>query len=296
MTQPERQTYKTNKRHRRQLPCLCALLVMLLLCTAPAPLVSAAPAQLPLKKQIAVLDRVKGGQKIRKVNGARLSKASRAQIKKAVKRIHKKGAQVGFVVMDLQSGHMISYDAKTVFFGASTIKAPYVTAVNQAQSGAWNADNVRMKKAVINSDNQAYAFLRIKYGSAPMSALCKKTHVSQSKTARIWPYYNARDLAKLWCGSYTYLKKNQTTPEKLRNALARSKRSAAHNALKETAYTKPGWMYFYMRPHRKNLHDAGIVMGESGPYVFAVMTTLDGGEMKALKELVRALNGAAGQM
>lgn len=246
-----------------------------------------AQEDLPLRSQLSCVGSAKKGASIRLYRGATLTAGQRKRLNKAIKRIRKKKANVGFVMMNLQTGKMITYNPTKVFFGASTVKGPYTIAVNRSKKGAWKRSGSLMRKAVINSNNACYLRLRQRYGNGPMISLHRLSGLSAKKAHRIWPYPCARDLAKLWCGSYSYLKKDKPLQKKLRRVFSRTKHSPINTVIRRTTYSKPGWM---LRGSVNIYNDAGIVMSANGPYVIAVMTSLYGNDHKPIRGLVRTLD------
>ena len=243
---------------------------------------------LPLKKQLAGLNKLKGGSKVRTYQGARIPAAKKKKLNKAIRRIRKKGKTCSFVVMNLQSGKMISYNAKASFFGASTVKGPYTIAVCRSDKTAWDQNSAEIRKIIIKSDNGAYTRFRSHYGNGPMKSLYRLAGRSDTSWSQTWPDTNAAGLARLWCAGYIYLKRTGTDADSLRPLFKHILRSPIDRTLKCRTYNKSGWMF--ISDGRTNLNDAGIVMSENGPYVIAVLTTLEGHDFAPANDLVRILN------
>ena len=205
----------------------------------------------------------------------------------SARRIRKKKASVGFVMMNLQTGKMITYDPMKTFFGASTVKGPYTIAVCRSDKKAWKKHGDWMRSTVIDSDNSCYLLLRRQYGNDPIVSLYKKSKVSSKNAYKIWPYPSARDLARLWCGSYSFLRKNKAMPKRLRGMFSKVRHLPINTVIKRKTYSKPGWMD---RQGINIYNDAGIVMSARGPYVIAVMTSLNGNDHGPVRELIRTLN------
>lgn len=148
-----------------------------------------AQSDLPLKTQLSRVGSAGKGACIRLYRGATLTGEQRSGLEEAIAGIRKKKADVGFVMMNLRTGKMITYNPTKTFFGASTVKGPYTIAVNRSKKGAWKKSSAWMEGSGID-------------------------------------IYN----------------------------------------------------------------DAGIVMSAGGPYVIAVMTSLDGDDHRPIRELVRTLN------
>lgn len=275
------------RRERDNLKRLTALVLMVALIMGTVPVYANETADIPLASQLTLLNQAAGGKSIRTYQGAQLTDEQINCLNASIDRIKKKKARVGFVMMNLRSGKMISYDPNATFFGASTVKGPYTIAVNRSHKKAWKKSKGLMKKAVIKSSNSAYRKLRRRYKNGCMKSLHRLSGLSVKNAKKTWPYTNPRDLAKLWCGSYTYLKSNKTTAKKLRGVFAKTKHSPINTVIAATTYSKPGWM----EGRGINIYnDAGIVMSASGPYVIAVMTSLDGDDHGPVREMVRTLH------
>ena len=271
------------------------LMAVILLSCLPVSRTAAADTQktLTLKQQVSCINQAEKGREICAYQGAALTEEQTESVRQAVQEIRDKDADVSFVMMNLRTGKMISYNPTKTYFGASTVKGPYTIAVNRYYKKAWKKSKGLMKKAVIPSNNWAYRRLRLRYGNACMRSLCRLSGVRVKLAKARYPYPCAKDLAKWWCGSYTYLKKNKKVPKKLRGYFSKVKHSPINYCIERTTYSKPGWME---GSGIDIYNDAGIVMSANGPYVMAIMTTLDGDDHPPIRNLVRVLNSVQDTM
>ncbi len=249
--------------------------------------------ELTLRTQLDYLDAVQSTNQLAALRGAVLTASQRQKVNQAIIRVLSKRAKVGFVVMNLKSGKTLAYNAGMGTFGASTIKGPYITAVCRANPANWKASSGLMTQAIVVSNNQAYAALRHRYGGAAMKSLFELSRLGYKNPNQHYPNSNPRELAKLWCGTYSYLKQNQEMAKTLRGVFAKTGHSPINRTISETTFSKPGWMD--IRPPYQ-YHDAGIVMSADGPYVIAVMTTLDGDDHATIDQLVRVLHEVQASM
>lgn len=79
---------------------------------------------------------------------------------------------VSLVMIDINSGNGVAYNADHKIYAASTVKGPYVAAINKYHPGGVDAAARHLMHAAITvSSNDAYTALRARYGANPMAAL-----------------------------------------------------------------------------------------------------------------------------
>lgn len=215
----------------------------------------------------------------------------------AIDRILGGGKSVGFVMIDVITGQGISYNADSFFYSASSIKGPYVAAINKYCPGGvtgWAADI--MYPTIGISSNEGYVALRDAFGSWPMAQLEYSVGDCAFPAARNYVDMTPRDLAKLWVSIYDYFYVNKNENSDWCSSLFTSPlNSFIHWALgnESTTYTKPGWIS--SGPGYIARNDAGIVDSPHGRYVLAVMSTAYGWD-ESLQNLVRAIDAVHTQM
>ena len=219
--------------------------------------------------------------------------ASGVRLANAVNNIRGSGSDVGFVMMDLTTGYGVACSPHDVRYSASTIKGPYVAAINHYDP--WSVDGYTgslMDGAIRYSSNEDYDSLRYMYGGGIMQNQFDYCDVHLADSGRWYPYYSAADLAKLWVGNYWYFtydtNENSAWCRDLYSEGLVGEDAIIHNALSYwyTVYTKPGW---YPGEGYDVQNDAGIVMAGDHPYVLAFMSSACM-QYGALEELVRALD------
>ena len=70
------------------------------------------------------------------------------------------GTSVAFLMMDLTTGAGVSYNADSYFESASTIKGPYIAALNIYMPWVLESWAGTMYETILNSTNETYAALR----------------------------------------------------------------------------------------------------------------------------------------
>lgn len=128
------------------------------------------------------------------------------QLLNEIRTLHDNGHQIGLMMVDLNSGEYLSYNADQNFYSASSIKAFYIAAVASSSPEAVSNDSQSMQKAVMYSDNDAYMYLHKKYHYDVMHAWCDKAQVPDDVWNVMYPDYSARDVCQLWCENYYWFK------------------------------------------------------------------------------------------
>lgn len=88
------------------------------------------------------------------------------RLTKASEGLSAKGHSLGYVLYDVTTGLTISHNATTTYYGASSIKGPYVVSAVKYElgAGAKTDESARITNTIQNSDNAAYFNLRSAYG------------------------------------------------------------------------------------------------------------------------------------
>lgn len=204
--------------------------------------------------------------------------------------------RLSFVMIDLNSGRGIAYNPGKVQYIASSIKGPYVAAVNKYRSSSVSAGvRATMGNTIRVSSNEGYASLRRRFGHGIMRKMMGYCGIGAKEMAwtRNYPYMSSRTLAKLWIGTYWYYyRETNGRSAWARNLYAHPLNSFIDRALDTPTRTKPGW---YPGGGYNVQNDAGVVLVDGHPYVLAVMSSACGQYAK-LAELVRAIDGVHADM
>lgn len=192
---------------------------------------------------------------------------------------------VGFLILDLDTGAGICYNIDQDIYAASSFKGPYsVYVCESATSGnlpSSTRDNIH--NAIAWSDNNSYYRLRNAYNGSTFTSWMEDVGVDPAKAARTFPTYNVRDLAKLWLHSYPYLTNtNDSKAQWLANELRNTEVSFLRDGIvlsgasDATVMNKGGWII-----GSKNYNaviDAGLVEDDGHHYLVSIMTALPDGE------------------
>lgn len=217
------------------------------------------------------------------------------------------GFEVGFVVFDLTTKRGLGYNADTLVFSASTVKAPFVAYIAQSlvDTGLASLDDeieedvtvsgtgimatddettydlrTVLYNTIVHSDNTGYALLCENYGGPEFETWVETAGVgAASWEGAEYPYYTPRDLAKLWLDVGAYLVGGEGSSVLCRDMLSQSSNSFIRQVLGTDSkmISKPGFEIDegMGTMNMAALNDAGIVFDETGPYLIAVMSTAD---------------------
>lgn len=222
-----------------------------------------------------------------------LNSAAGARLANAVNALRGSGYGVGFAMIDLTTGYGVASAPHDVRYSASTIKGPYVAAINHFAPGSMDGGDLGlMSNTILYSSNEDYAALRYGFGAGVMQDQLNYCNVHSIDPGSWYVYYSATDLAKLWVGNYWYFYQDTNgNSEWCRNLYTEGLtegNSVIHDALSGwyTVHTKPGW---FPGGGYDVQNDAGIVIAGDHPYVVSIMSSACGmfGE---LRELVCAID------
>lgn len=228
------------------------------------------------------------------VQGATVPAAKLADLNAAIRAIESGGHDVGFLMLDTQTGTTVSYHADRLFYSASSIKGPYVTSVVRAALGDTAQADARIDAILRYSDNDAYASLRSQYGNDPMAALVDASGAEQLPHAGItdeveaaaepqsgqsiadnfYEFVTPEQMVALWDQCRAYLESGEPGAAWLANELQTPEISSLSHVGRAwgTTWAKAGW-YPDDASGFATTVDAGVVRTETGDVVIAVMTT-----------------------
>ncbi|HAM16860.1 MAG TPA: hypothetical protein DCP91_13610 [Eggerthellaceae bacterium] len=212
-------------------------------------------------------------------NSPCIGDARLARLASAVEGIRALGADVGFAVFDERAGKTLTLNVDTMFFGASTVKAMWVTYLFQEhlERGriAWDEIAGHVEGCIAQSSNKAYTVLRSNYGSEQefgdwLARVGVRPIVS-------WDYYTPREQALVWTHMMAYAESDGAYVDAWKATFNHSTRSFIREALgaRRLVYSKPGWIHENER--RPNTYDdAAIVIGADGKRrLMSIMSTMD---------------------
>ena len=197
------------------------------------------------------------------------------------------GDLISFAMRDLGTGNTLTYDSARVQYPASSIKAPYTTAVFQqlVETGQVPLEEVLpvATETIIESSDDAYREEHDRYGMEIFATWLQDADVGPGEYASygemlIWnyPHLNTDQLLAMWMRIYDYVQQDTEPARQLSALLEQRGTSAMRDALGTGVRTqsKMGWFEFFGDYYSEPATvEAGVVYAEEGTYVVAVMTT-----------------------
>ena len=226
-------------------------------------------------------------------NALPLSDAHLSALNSATNRIRSAGYNVGYVVIDADTGHGFSCNPYGVNYVASSIKGPYVASVCKFDPWSIRPYKLTMAQTIEYSSNEGYLSLRSRFGSWPMEQLMNEVGVHSFSPSVNYCYLTAHDLAKLWVGCYNYFSSDEMNAAWCKSLYTHSYHSSIYYQLSgygTTTYSKPGWY-----PNERGLgamNDAGIVERDGHTYIVAILTSAYE-RFDLMDPLVRAIDAAS---
>lgn len=242
------------------------------------------------------IGRIRNKRKIAALGNFSPSKKAKKALKAAVKSIRKQGYDVGFVMMDLATHKGIAYNCGTIFYGASSIKAPYMAAAIERHPEAIKKYARQIVDTLVYSWDDTYKEVVRAYGEKPLMAWRKQLKLdSDFATFTVdnpWVGYTARDLAKLWVRIYQW-SQHSATGEKFCSWSEYPETSAIHYMLGGNYRTqsKAGWIQTEY-PYWNATDDGGLVFADNGTYVIAILSNVPAnfGELYDLTSAIDAIH------
>lgn len=150
-----------------------------------------------------------------------LSEDGQAQIQSALAPFAQNDYDLGFMIMDLQTGSGYAYNVDQQVYGASSFKGPVLIYGCQEalEPGILSISTVddAASNAIIYSDNNSYYRMRALFEEYSETSLANwlqgmsiDADVSEDTS---FPHYTARDSAKLWMDAYLYFTAADSDPE-----------------------------------------------------------------------------------
>lgn len=238
------------------------------------------------------IDVASGSWGITPFGGYEMSSSVYNDLLASVNRIRSRGYDVGFVMIDLATGQGVTCNADSEFYSASTIKGPYVASVASMYPGSVWGWQSTMRSTIEVSSNEGYMSLHNAYGTFPMRVWMSESGVNPSKSSLRYPWYTAKDLAKLWSRNYEFfcnesngwISQWYTSP--LNSMIAQTVGS------RYTTWSKPGWIASGVY---QAANDSGIVWAGDRPYLVTILTDASA-QVSYLRDVIWALEAAHNEM
>lgn len=233
-----------------------------------------------------------------------LSEASAASLQEAREAFVDRGWDVGYLLVDLETGRGLAGNLDVAAYGASTFKAPYALYLCETQldtglaafdtpcfegpatafmdpAGTYLHDGIAsyplgelVADSITQSDNDSYRILRASYDAAGFPGWIADQQLPSSLTDDWFPTYSTRTSGMLWLLTAQYLNGDAASAAWLSELLGQSETSFLRNALPQEAAVrgKAGW-YADDDPAFCGTCDAGIVSAGGRDYLVCAMST-----------------------
>ena len=259
-----------------------------------------------LESLLAVVDSAPGGTAISSGPGMqnfRLDASAKGSLTSALARAWNDGYSVGFILSDVQTGATVAMCADDEFYGASTMKAAYVTYLFdwllEYGEESWGSIGDLIERTVVWSDNDAYEQLRATFGSTEFRHWMNEADAGG--VAGSWyAFYSPRLLQRMWAKMLAYEESDGAYVGRWRSTFNNSYMSFIHDGLLTSAsavYSKPGWME-QTGSEYDTYCDSAIVVDTSGrKYLMTIMSDVEPYGYKGVMEgIARALYNARPKM
>ena len=208
------------------------------------------------------------------------------------------GADVGYLLLDINTKAVICGNPNKYFYSASTLKGPYVCAIGVHASGKASSYSNEIEQTIAASNNDTYASLRRTIGSGVMSDYMYEAGVSGVSSSDLYTDERVKDLSKLWVRNYEYFQLGESNANWIKPYFLHTKYSFIDYAISHTVYSKAGW-HWGPGEHYTVYNDGGIVMKAGAPYILVVLShgsqgTDDAKLMKLVRDLEAAHNELTG--
>lgn len=198
-----------------------------------------------------------------------------ANLQKIIDSLLQENYNISFILLEIDTGNVICLNPDSTYYSASTIKGPYVAALNKfSPEPVSDSTKSLMKNTIMWSSNEDFETLHNLYGNEALYKMTEYTDVSDSIIDEYnwYPYLTPKELAKLWIGIYWYFFEDTNENSKWCQSLfTDSLESFINSALSHdgTVYTKPGW---YMDWEDIARNDAGILLIDGRAYILTIMS------------------------
>lgn len=214
---------------------------------------------------------------------AELSDEDNMAITEALSYLEKDGVvDVGFLIMNLNTGSGYCYNIDERIYGASTYKAPlslflceeYIDGGQLKRS----AVGTRIENSIVWSDNNSYRSLKHSYDGSNHNEWLSSLGIDPTGYGTTFPTYSVRDSATIWMHMWEYLNSDTETAEWLGDLLSSTEtsflRTGAIQAGMEnaTVYNKAGWCASESGTEDA-VNDAGIVVDGNNVYLVVAFSS-----------------------
>lgn len=204
------------------------------------------------------------------------------------------GFDIGFLLLDIYSGTVVTGNPNKYFYSASTLKGPYACAI--ALKDPYRAADHKdlIWSTISQSNNETYLSLRNMFGSGAMSSYMSEAGVSGVSPSENYTDERVKDLAKLWVRNHEYFCQGEANASWLRPYFRHTNNSYINASIgyRHIVYSKAGWEWG-PTSHHVVFNDGGIVMKAGAPYILVILSNgRSGTDDGKLQAFVRDLDAA----
>ena len=231
------------------------------------------------------MDKLRDGEVIQSIGGYIPSKEHLDRLNSLVAEMQKKGAPMGFVMIDIRTGQGIAYNPTQPFYSASSVKGPYMVSTIAMNNTALDEYTDLFETIGLISDNSCYNTLFSVYGDEPFNTWCEKAGTDESVLLAggyNYTWYSAESLARLWLMNYQFFATGGRLGERAGQLFEHPNYSAIKESLGLYYHTrsKSGWI----NTNPISAVDSGIIYAgenEEWPFLCTILAEY-GGDLDAL--------------
>ena len=222
------------------------------------------------------------------IGGFSLSTHDMGLLDSAMAYANEQDYHVGFLLLDINTGWGIAYNADEEFYSASSIKGIYVASLTAKRPESLLNMAEVMYLVVHDSNNDLYFELRQSYGVEPLMQWCDEAGLDQPIGLEWFPYYTPRTLSKLWLKNYEYFESAGENMNEIASWYTSTNNSPISKKLGlfYKVYSKAGWI---VDGEYSATVDAGIIYAEDHPYIMVVMSDAPS-DFAAIEPVIDALS------
>lgn len=206
-------------------------------------------------------------------------------IQKCIERFEENDADLGFCMVNLETGKGLAYNIDTMIYGASSMKAHVVVFSCQEQVAKGKLPFEYLSEyaynAIVESDDDAYMQIKDITGRQTQDMYdwldsMNLDHYLSDDTD--YPHYTVRDSMKLWTNAYLFLSEGSEEAQQIQEMMGSTTTSFLRDGIVQNpdeddvkVLNKGGWI---ADPFDSlyALVDAGIVYEDGHPYLISIMT------------------------
>ena len=213
----------------------------------------------------------------------KIPEENRKKIREILDIFEKRKWEIGFIVMDIQTGKGVAYNCDDIFYSASSVKGTYMVSLIANEPQALEDYGYCFDAIAETSDNVSYNTLWYEYGIDYFNQWCDKAGIERLMDEYynyIW--YSPRQLSCLWMVNYEFFLTDKQYGKTAMALFDHPGYSTIHTTLGDfyDTWTKSGWI----NTREDAVIDSGIISDGEHPFLIVVMTDY-GGDLLELNQL-----------